>query len=63
RTLEAWYAEGGSAKNAGRVLYVHPNTVRYRIRRIEDLTGRDLDRPTCVAEVYLALRAVRLVGL
>jgi hypothetical protein len=62
-TLEAWYAEGGSAKNAGRVLYVHPNTVRYRIRRIEDLTGRDLDRPTCVAEVYLALRAVRLVGL
>jgi DNA-binding PucR family transcriptional regulator len=60
RTLDAWYAEGGSAKNAGKILYVHPNTVRYRIRRIEDLTGRDLDRPACVAELYLALQAVRL---
>jgi DNA-binding PucR family transcriptional regulator len=59
-TLEAWYSEGGSAKNAGKVLYVHPNTVRYRIRRIEDLTGRDLDHPQCVAELYLALQAVRL---
>ncbi len=59
-TLEAWYAEGGSAKNAGKVLYVHPNTVRYRMRRIEDLTGRDLDRPQSVAELYLALQAVRL---
>jgi PucR-like helix-turn-helix protein len=59
-TLDAWYAEGGSAKDAGKILYVHPNTVRYRIRRVEDLTGRDLDRPTCVAELYLALQAVRL---
>jgi hypothetical protein len=59
-TLDTWYAEGGSAKNAGKILYVHPNTVRYRIRRIEDLTGRDLDRPQCVAELYLALQAVRL---
>ena len=60
RTLEAWYEEDGSAKNAGKVLYLHPNTVRYRIRRIEDLTGHDLNRPKCVAEVYLALQAVRL---
>jgi DNA-binding PucR family transcriptional regulator len=60
RTLEAWYEQDGSAKNAGKNLYVHPNTVRYRIRRIEDLTGRDLNRPVCVAELYLALQAVRL---
>jgi hypothetical protein len=60
RTLEAWYEQDGSAKNAGKTLYVHPNTVRYRIRRIEDLTGRDLNRPVCVAELYLALQAVRL---
>jgi hypothetical protein len=59
-TLEAWYAQGGSAKNAGKNLYVHPNTVRYRLRRIEDLTGRDLDRPQAVAELYMALQAVRL---
>jgi hypothetical protein len=59
-TLEAWYTEGGSAKNAGKILYVHPNTVRYRMRRIEELTGRDLDRPQSIAELYLALQAVRL---
>ncbi|MET0135656.1 MAG: helix-turn-helix domain-containing protein [Kibdelosporangium sp.] len=59
-TLEAWYAVGGSAKDAGKSLYVHPNTVRYRLRRLEDLTGRDLDRPQGVAELYLALQAVRL---
>lgn len=58
-TLDAWYAEGGSAKNASRILYVHPNTVRYRIRRVEELTGRDMDQPASVAELYLALRAVR----
>lgn len=60
RTLEAWYEQDGSAKNAGKNLYVHPNTVRYRIRRIEDLTGSDLNRPVCVAELYLALQAIRL---
>lgn len=60
KTLEAWYTDGGSAKAAAGRLYVHPNTVRYRLRRIEDLTGRDLAHPKRVAELYVALQAVRL---
>ena len=60
KTLEAWYTDGGSAKAAAGRLYVHLNTVRYRLRRIEDLTGRDLAHPKRVAELYVALQAVRL---
>ena len=37
-------------------MYVHVNTVRYRIRRIEELTGRDLSRLDDQADFFLALR-------
>ena len=33
------------ARGTARVLFVHPNTVRYRLGKIADLTGYDLDRP------------------
>ncbi|TDQ04480.1 PucR family transcriptional regulator [Labedaea rhizosphaerae] len=59
-TLRAWYDGGGSAKDAAERLFVHPNTVRYRLRRIQELTGRDLTHPRAVAELYTALEAVRL---
>ncbi|WP_436493561.1 PucR family transcriptional regulator [Actinokineospora sp. HUAS TT18] len=60
RTLHAWYAEGGSAKATSARLFVHPNTVRYRIRRIQDLTKRDLADPRSVAELYAAVETARL---
>ena len=59
-TLRAWYDGGGSAKEAAERLFVHPNTVRYRLRRVQELTGRDLTHPRAVAELYTALEAVRL---
>ena len=37
-------------------MYVHVNTVRYRIRRIEELTGRDLSRLDDQVDFFLALR-------
>ncbi len=40
-TIEAYLAHGGSLEPAARSLFVHPNTMRYRLRRIGDLTGRD----------------------
>lgn len=40
-TIEAYLASGGALEPAARSLFVHPNTVRYRLRRIADLTGRD----------------------
>jgi DNA-binding PucR family transcriptional regulator len=41
-TVEAWLSAGGSATAAGQALFCHPNTVRYRLRRAEELTGRSV---------------------
>src|SRR6266545_2303783 len=38
-TLDAFFAAGGVLESAARALYVHPNTVRYRLRRVSELTG------------------------
>jgi acylphosphatase len=59
-TLHAWFAEHGSARDAAERLFVHPNTVRYRMRRVQELTGRDLGDPRGIAELYLAVESVRL---
>ena len=58
-TLEAWRDNDGSATAAGAKLFCHPNTVRHRLRRIETLTGRSLSDPRAIAELCLALEAVR----
>lgn len=62
RTLEHWFASGGSANATSQSLFVHPNTVRYRIRRVEELTGRPLSDPRTTADVGAALLAVRNQG-
>ncbi|WP_244904957.1 PucR family transcriptional regulator [Streptomyces prasinopilosus] len=61
-TLEHWFATSGSAREAAGRLFVHPNTVRYRLRRVEELTGRSLSDPRAVAHIGAALLAVRNSG-
>ena len=56
-TFQAWLDARGSAKDAGAALFCHPNTIRYRLRRIESFTGRDLTNPADLAEVVAATRA------
>lgn len=53
-TFGAWFDSGGSAEQTARELFVHPNTVRYRLRRLEERTGRSLSDPRWVAELSLA---------
>jgi hypothetical protein len=53
-TFGAWLDGGGSAQEAAKLLFVHPNTVRYRLRRFEELTGRTLTDPRHAAELSLA---------
>ncbi|ROZ88958.1 CdaR family transcriptional regulator [Gordonia sp. OPL2] len=61
-TLEAWFeCDGSTAATADR-LHFHRNTVLYRLRKIRDLTGRAVEKPIDAAELYLALRAVRMQG-
>ena len=38
-TLDAFLANGGALEATARALFVHPNTVRYRLRRVAEVTG------------------------
>ncbi|GGP78646.1 PucR family transcriptional regulator [Streptosporangium pseudovulgare] len=57
RTLEVFLDCAGSWNACAERLHVHVNTVRYRIRRVEELTGRDLSTMTDRVDLFLALRA------
>ncbi len=57
-TLDAYLDCGGAIESCARKLFVHPNTVRYRLRRIADFTGRD---PTLPRDAYV-LRVAATVG-
>ena len=59
-TLNAYLDHAGSAERAAEVLYCHPNTVRYRLRRLQELTGRSLSDPHGVAELATAAYALSL---
>ncbi|MET9348742.1 PucR family transcriptional regulator [Streptomyces termitum] len=57
-TARAWLEAHGSATEAGRALYCHANTVRYRMHRLEEFLRGPLDDPRIVAELSMALDAV-----
>lgn len=58
-TFAAWLDTDGSAREAARRLGCHRNTVTNRLRRIERLTGRRVDRPHDLVDLTLALHAHR----
>jgi hypothetical protein len=62
-TARTWLAAHGSTSSAAQRLFLHRNTVRYRLHRLEELTGRDFARPADAAELYVALESVRILGL
>jgi DNA-binding PucR family transcriptional regulator len=53
-TFKAWLQAGGSANDTAALIFCHPNTVRHRLRRFEELTGRSLSAPVDIAELCLA---------
>ncbi|MFE9093345.1 PucR family transcriptional regulator [Streptomyces sp. NPDC007264] len=55
-TLEAFLACDGSWTRCATRLHLHVNTLRYRVGRIEQLTGRDLSRLEDKLDFFLALR-------
>jgi purine catabolism regulator len=61
RSLEAFIEENGQWERAARRLYCHRHTLRYRIRRVEELTGRNLGSARDRIEFWLALRGRELV--
>ena len=61
-TVAAFLEEGGSIEATARHLYVHPNTVRYRLRRAADLTGLTPTMPRHAYTLRLALTLGRLLA-
>jgi purine catabolism regulator len=62
RSLEAFIECNGQWERAARRLYCHRHTLRYRIRRVESLTGRNLHNARDRIEFWLALRGRELIG-
>jgi purine catabolism regulator len=62
RSLEAFIEQNGQWERAAREVYCHRHTLRYRMRKVEELTGRDLSRAHDRIEFWLALRARELIG-
>jgi purine catabolism regulator len=60
RSLEAFIECNGQWERAARQLYCHRHTLRYRIRRVEELTGRSLDSARDRIDFWLALRGREL---
>ncbi|HSY38674.1 MAG TPA: helix-turn-helix domain-containing protein, partial [Polyangia bacterium] len=61
RSLEAFIEENGQWERAAKRLYCHRHTLRYRMRRVEELTGRSLANARDRIEFWLALRGRELV--
>jgi PucR family transcriptional regulator, purine catabolism regulatory protein len=60
RSLEVFILHNGQWERAARELHCHRHTLRYRMRKLEELTGRDLASATDRIEFWLALRAREL---
>jgi purine catabolism regulator len=61
RSLESFIECNGQWEKAARQLYCHRHTLRYRIRRVEELTGRSLDSARDRIDFWLALRGRELI--
>ncbi|MER7892470.1 helix-turn-helix domain-containing protein [Micromonospora sp. NPDC094482] len=59
-TLDAYFSASGTLESAARALFVHPNTVRYRLRRIAEVTGFSPLVPRDAFALQIALTVGRL---
>lgn len=55
-TLRAYLESPGAWQRCADHLHIHVNTLRYRIKRVEELTGRSLANQEDVVDLYIALR-------
>ncbi|MGW4562560.1 PucR family transcriptional regulator [Streptomyces sp. NPDC004561] len=59
-SVRGYLENGRQIRDVARGAHVHVNTVRYRLRRFEELTGTSLDAPDTVVELSWALAAREL---
>ena len=56
-SVRTWLEHDRQTDKAAQALHIHPNTLLYRVRRFEQITGRSLASTETLAETWLALRA------
>ncbi|BDH58186.1 CdaR family transcriptional regulator [Tsukamurella sp. PLM1] len=61
-TLDAYLDSGGAVESCARELFVHPNTVRYRLKKIAEITGRDPQDPRDAFVLRVAATIGRLAA-
>jgi DNA-binding PucR family transcriptional regulator len=61
-TFETWLHCAGSINDTATQLFCHPNTIRYRLRKLTEHTGRPFEDPAATSELNAALQAWRLLG-
>lgn len=61
-TLRAWFDAFGDVRDAAERLFVHPNTFRYRLRRVREVAGLDLDDPDARLAAMVQLRMMQYLG-
>ena len=59
-TLDAWFGNGQSVEATARALFVHPNTVRYRLRQVAETSGLTPTQPRDAYALRLAITLGRL---
>ncbi|WP_132991633.1 PucR family transcriptional regulator [Gordonia zhaorongruii] len=62
-TLQAYLDAGRSIESCARGLYIHPNTVRYRLKKVTDITGRDPGNARDAYVLQVAMTVGRLTHL
>jgi purine catabolism regulator len=61
-TLEVYFAHNGNLSQAAEELYIHRNTLNYRMERIAEILDVDLDKPEARLALQLALHVTRMLG-
>lgn len=61
KTLEVYFDHNGNLSQAADALFVHRNTLTYRMERIAEITGLDLDHTETRLALQLALRIHRMI--
>lgn len=63
KTLYIFLSENQSWKATSEILFIHKQTLVYRINRIEEILGKKLDNINNVAEIWIALRTAYILNL
>jgi purine catabolism regulator len=54
-TLTTYFQENRSLKLTARRLTIHPQTLRYRLKRVQEITGRDINSTQSISELWWAV--------